>query len=91
MNKDLLEIHNNVKDWLKFAEAKNAMIIAFNGASIFGISKMPILDYGNSFGFWEWYFLFSIVFLVFSTLTALISFIPSGSSFVHQYSSLLNV
>ena len=30
------DIFSNVDDWLKFAEAKNAALIVFNGASIFG-------------------------------------------------------
>ena len=35
--KDILkDIFSNVNDWLKFAEAKNAALIVFNGASIFG-------------------------------------------------------
>ena len=41
MNKELLLIFSNINEWLRFAEAKNAMIIAFNGASIYGIVKLP--------------------------------------------------
>jgi hypothetical protein len=35
--KDILkDIFSNVNDWLKFGEAKNAALLVFNGASIFG-------------------------------------------------------
>ncbi len=30
-------IFNNINDWLKFAEAKNGSILAFNGAAIFAL------------------------------------------------------
>jgi hypothetical protein len=36
MRETLKDIFENVNDWLKFAEAKNAALIVFNGASIFG-------------------------------------------------------
>ena len=45
ITQQLYQVFNNVNDWLKFAEAKNAMLIAFNGASIFGIIKLLSLDF----------------------------------------------
>ena len=40
-------IFNNVNEWLKFAEAKNGAILAFNGAAIFAIlsyiKKIPVI------------------------------------------------
>jgi hypothetical protein len=44
MNKDLLEIFKNVNDWLKFAETKNATLIAFNSGVIFGIYRIKSHD-----------------------------------------------
>ncbi|PQJ76407.1 Pycsar system effector family protein [Polaribacter glomeratus] len=82
MNKELLEIHSNVKDWLKFAEAKNAMLIAFNAASIYGVSKLPFLNKTEGLNFIDAYFSFVIILLIFSTVTCLISFVPR-LKFIH--------
>lgn len=76
MNKELLEIHSNVKDWLKFAEAKNAMLIGFNTASIYGVAKLPFLDSTKDTGFLGVYFSFVIILLIASTVVCLISFVP---------------
>lgn len=40
MDEKLKDIFSNINDWLKFAEAKSATLIAFNGALIFGISRL---------------------------------------------------
>ncbi len=37
MENRLIEINNNVSGWLKFAEAKNVVLIGFIGGAIFGI------------------------------------------------------
>lgn len=76
MNKELLEIHNNTKDWLKFAEAKNAMLIGFNAASIYGVSKLPFINKVEDINFIDGYFSIVIILLVASTITCLISFVP---------------
>ena len=76
ITQQLYQVFNNVNDWLKFAEAKNAMLIAFNGASIFGIIKLFSLDFVENSRFIENYLLFVIVSLIFSTVNCLISFAP---------------
>lgn len=71
----LHKVFANVNDWLKLAETKNAMLIAFNGASIYGIAKT--LDHGyveNELLLLGFYI--ALVFLVFSTVVSLCSFIP---------------
>lgn len=72
----LYKIFNNVNDWLKFAEAKNAMIIAFNSASIYGITQTFNLDCIKNSTFLTNYLFFVIILLVFSTICSLISFAP---------------
>lgn len=72
----LYRIFNNVNDWLKFAEAKNAMLIAFNSASIYGIAQALNLDCVKGTKFIEVYLMIVIVLLIFSTITSLISFAP---------------
>ena len=42
MTERLNIIFLNVNEWLKFAELKHAVIIAFNGAAIFGIFQIFI-------------------------------------------------
>lgn len=82
MNNELLEIHSNVKDWLRFAEAKNAMLIAFNGASIYGVAKLPFWVQDNKTTFLEGYLYFMIIVLVLSTIACLVSFVPRVKFFL---------
>lgn len=77
MNKELLLIFSNINEWLRFAEAKNAMIIAFNGASIYGIVKLPFLNNFTSLGFLETYSIGIILMLIVSSIIALMSFVPN--------------
>ena len=72
----LYKVFYNVNDWLKFAEAKNAMLIAFNGASIFGVTQLYDLKYVKDSEGIKGYLFFVIVCLVFSTVNCLISFAP---------------
>jgi hypothetical protein len=68
----LWKIFANVNDWLKIAEAKNAMLIGFNGASIFGISRIM-----TEVGPWLWgYLLIVCIILCFSVLISFFAFIP---------------
>lgn len=71
----LTAIFQVVVDWVKFAEAKNAVILAFSGAGITAIvtslsttSKLPQSLYIG--------FLTSIVFLCITSLVCAISFLP---------------
>jgi hypothetical protein len=72
----LFKVFNNVNDWLKFSEAKNAMLIAFNGASIFGIVKLGNIDIINNSSFLKNYLFIVAICLIFSTINCLISFAP---------------
>lgn len=72
----LLKVLAIVTDWLKFAETKNAMLIGFNGASIYGIAKALELDLFKNSSIWSGYAFFVIVLLGFSTIICLIAFVP---------------
>ena len=72
----LYKIFSNVNDWLKFSEAKNAMIIAFNGASVYGITKTFDLEKVKGSSVLSVYLLIVITLLTFSTICSLISFAP---------------
>ena len=64
-----------VIDWLKFAEGKNATLIAANGAAIFGLLSLL----GSSFPSNTIYVIYSyqaLLFLFLSATFCLISFIP---------------
>ena len=83
----LLRVFGNVNDWLKFAEAKNAMLIAFNGASIFGAIKLFDNETINNSSFLSNYALFVIICLIFSTVNCLVSFAPRVKIVKGIYSS----
>jgi hypothetical protein len=74
MKNDLESIFSNVNDWLKFAEAKSATLIAANGLVIFGILR---LIQKVDLNLWSKGILI-IIFLCFATslLFCLSSFVP---------------
>ncbi len=62
-------------DWLHFAESKNAMLIAANGAAIFGIISLL----GNASASNQMYVIYiyqALLFLFLSAVFCLLSFIP---------------
>lgn len=70
----LKDIFENVNNWLKFAEAKNATLLAGNGILIFGILKtIQKLDMNI---YLLYYIYFCIVLFSLSLIISLISFIP---------------
>jgi hypothetical protein len=70
----LKDIFENVNNWLKFAEAKNATLIAGNGLLIFGVLKtIHELKIDN---YLLWYIYFCLALFSLSLVIALISFIP---------------
>jgi len=76
LEEQLHKIFANVNDWLKFSEAKNAMLIAFNAASIFGMLKMYDFQYIKDSEGLKIYIMIVIILLIFSTANSLISFAP---------------
>jgi hypothetical protein len=77
MDEKLKEIFANINDWLKYAEAKSATLIAGNGALIWGlvrVSKTFELNYLLSVTL-----LISISLCVASLVVCLISIVPSLS------------
>lgn len=65
-------------DWLKFAEGKNATLIAANGAAIFGIITTLNSDFISN-AIYEIYLKQAILFLFLSSLFCLVSFVPQVS------------
>lgn len=76
MIEKLTYIFSNVNGWLKFAESKHAVIIAFNGAAIFGIIQICFNSKTNYPILLEIYLYNVILFLALSILISLISFFP---------------
>jgi hypothetical protein len=72
----LYKLFTNVNDWLKFAEAKNLMLITFNGVSIYGTLKIFESPWLNNYSWVKWLAFISIVFFVFSAMFCLMSFVP---------------
>ncbi len=76
MEERLKNIFANINDWLKFAEAKNAAIIAFNGATLFGILQI-IANKKLTDLLIVHYFLWAFIILeILGILIALFSFLP---------------
>ena len=79
MKDDLKDIFKNVNNWLKFAEAKNAMLLGFNGALLFGVFKLFIGDktLENLLGFVGpyYHYVFPVIIAI-STIIILVSFLP---------------
>jgi hypothetical protein len=76
MNDNLLEIFKNVNDWLKHAESKNAMLIAFNGVVIFGLIQSYDLNLIKDDQVLTCVLIVSIILQTVSLLIALFSFSP---------------
>jgi hypothetical protein len=76
MNQNLLETFKNAKEWLNHAESKNAMLIAFNGAAIFGLVQFFDFEFISESTFLSYYLIISIGFLVISLLLSFLSFVP---------------
>lgn len=44
-DKHLETIYSDIREWLKFAEAKNALLLSFNGVLAFGIARLVQVEY----------------------------------------------
>ena len=75
MEKKLNSIFRNTNDWLKFAEAKAAALVALNGIAVFGILELLINDQLSKVI--VFYLYGAIAQLILSTLISLASLVPS--------------
>ncbi|MFH4856644.1 Pycsar system effector family protein [Vibrio diabolicus] len=77
MDEKLKDIFSNINDWLKYAEAKSATLIAGNAALIFGLSRtLKSYDVPQ---FIEYYGYAAMVFCLVSMILCLLSVVPSLS------------
>ena len=91
MEENLKDIFNNVNEWLKFAEAKNGILIALLGTALFTLlDKSTSILFLNNISisnntlvikfdinlFVSLYLVFLIIFLVIAISIMLISFLP---------------
>lgn len=79
MKYDVQYILSQVNDWLKFAEAKNGVLIAFDSGLLYVIFNLLIEKKINDSVF-EAYLSFSLFILVIAIILQLVSFIPRLSS-----------
>lgn len=77
----LLGVLGIVTDWLRFAESKNAALIGFDGASIYGIIQVLGIDFIKRSPIWSGYAVFVIILLVISAVSSLLSFVPNLKPF----------
>jgi hypothetical protein len=78
INNELKFIFNNINDWLKYAENKNAILIGLNGGALFGIVNLFFTLYNKQKIILLFYvcLLASALMFLISTIILLISFIP---------------
>lgn len=76
MESRLLVVFNNVNEWLRFAEAKNAMIIGLNGVVFFGVTRLINFDQIKDIELLIWYLFIGLLCLGASMFVALLSFVP---------------
>lgn len=77
MDEKLKDIFANINDWLKYAEAKSATLIAGNGALIFGMTEtIKDSDIPKSI---EYYSYMSMTLCLISMIICLLSVVPSLS------------
>jgi hypothetical protein len=75
VEQQLKSVCDNVGQWLRFAEGKNAALVAFNSAVSFGVIK--ILSESAGLALWvRWYLTVAIVLLCLGTVASLFSFSP---------------
>jgi len=87
MKSEIKEIFQNVNEWLKFAEAKHAGIIALNSGLIFGILSI----YKDYKIYVDWYFILAtLIFIGISIILSLISFFPVTKNEVDKLTKLEN-
>jgi len=84
MNEDLKYTFDKVNDWLKFAEAKNAMLIGFNGVVMFGVFRIFKDELMGDFDFFKGYLIVAFIPMVFSFLLAVASFFPKTSKVAEE-------
>ena len=75
IEKRLESIFKNVNDWLKFAEEKHAVYIAFSGVAIFGVLNI-LKEYTKLDIFFKIYLISFLIFLIAGIIISLLSFIP---------------
>jgi len=75
MKDDLDSIFENVNNWLKFAETKNAMLVGFNAACLFALLKLLEQIKGGHWLMITYVSLFAVC-TVISLILCLLSFAP---------------
>ncbi len=90
MKENLQEIFRNINDWLRFAEAKNAVIIALNGAAIWGIIQNleTLKEYVDSIQYFG-IFLGASAFV--GLIIAMCSFLPSINIYWEEKSNFKKI
>lgn len=76
MEDRLQQVFKNINEWLRYAEAKSATLLAANGVTCFGLIRI-FQNADNSHIWLMYYGLFVLVLLITSMIFLLVSFSPS--------------
>ena len=83
MEERLKEIFANVNDWLKFAEAKNGVLVAFNGSALVLVMSTLLNKENLTFVIHHWYLIVLVGYFIFfaalGLIIALLSFLAQIS------------
>lgn len=71
---ELVHILEQVNGWLKFAEAKNGVLITLNGAGVWGM--LEFIQSASPTGFFLLYSWIFVLFMALSAILTLLSFLP---------------
>ena len=90
MKEELLEIFENVNNWLRFAEAKNGVLIALNGGALIGIATNleKFSGFSSDIKLAGYYF---VGCLIIGLILSLWSFLPSSKIYWEETSNFNNV
>lgn len=72
---ELKDIFTNINEWLRFAERKNALLLAADSAVAFTLLRLVVVDMDSNV-FVKWYTIFVISLLGLAILICLLSFVP---------------
>lgn len=75
MNEELTKILESINNCLRFAEAKNGVLLALNGTAIFGVFQLLTSQSTLVIKYWEYAVALLIMFII-SALITMISFVP---------------
>ncbi|MED4990111.1 hypothetical protein ETC01_00705 [Geobacillus sp. NFOSA3] len=74
--KILTDLYSDIREWLKFAEAKNAALLTFDSACLFTLLRYQDVVFPKKDGYANLFFTISLIIILISIIILMISFLP---------------